>query len=630
MSQDVSAKQQQIIDETKPLDSQTSEKCDAIVFKCDTCGELLSELRCDDANTQWYECPNGHETSTPIKQSYNPQPYSHLSSWCDDEGRFKPALLADDIVRNHEVRTDVYSDILYFYDPKKGIFDRNGDVNLRRVIAALLGEENRQHWTTETIFLCHCNTYSEIVFSKKIAVENGLLDVRTGELTQFTPNEFVTTRLPARYEQNAQCPQISKFLTEILEPDQIPIVQEMFGYCLLRGYPIHTCFVLLGEGANGKSTLLNLLNAFLGSENCSHATLQQLCEGKFELAQLYGKLSNICDDLPGDALKSVGNFKSLTGNASIQAQFKFKNPFDFFNTAKLVFACNKLPAASEDTIAYYRRFIILNFNRLFIGSNADPHLIDKLTIPSELSGLLNFALKGLQRLLKNQQFTNARSIEETRSQYIRTADSCQSFLEEMTEVSQNNADFIREDILYRTYCDYCTSFKLPRKRKADLTISIQKNRSEAQRTQIRLGKERPRVWQYLKLRENVTSVTTVTGFPIYGKNGNHVLGKGTTSVTAVTAVTPVELQVCQEKGDPDFLWRRVQPAEKCELCGQFAVEYEINDTREQQKVRRCESCFHRIRGEYKNAVWKEQESKKDDGLVKGATAILNGTSRRCD
>jgi P4 family phage/plasmid primase-like protien len=494
--------------------------------------------------------PEGKEWRERLRaHAADPQPKTHPSyaSFCDDpeaETGFNPALLAKYIAENYEIRTDMHSDTLYFYDSEKGIYDRNGDMMLRSLINDILQRENRQHRSTETVYLVHSKTLSEINFSEKIAVENGLLDVKTRELTSFTPGEFCIVALPVRYDAAAQCPQILKFLNETLEPDQIPIIQEWFGYCLSQEYPIHISIVLLGDGANGKSTLLNLLNAFLGPENCSHVTLQQLCEGKFELAELYGKLANVCDDLPGDALKSVGNFKNLTGNAPIQAQFKHKNPFDFLNHAKLIWACNKLPAASEDTIAYYRRFIILNFNKYFIGEKADAHLIEKLTTTGELSGLLNYALEGLSRLLANQGFTNAQSIEETRSQYIRTADSCQAFLEEMTEISLNNEDFVRDDVLYSRYIAYCQFYKLPRKRKADLTISIQKHRPEAQKAMPRIGKERPRVWTYLKLKDFGTGGTAGTDLSLFSEiSESKILKKRGTPVPDVPVV-PVESRAC--------------------------------------------------------------------------------------
>ena len=62
-----------------------------------------------------------------------------------------------------------------------------------------------------------------------------------------------------------------------------------------------------------------------------------------------------------------------------------------------------------------------------------------------------------------------------------------------------------------------------------------------------------------------------------------------------------------ENEDSNFVWRRVLPAEKCELCGRFAVEYEINHVREQQVLRRCQSCFDRMRQLFSKAAWKNIE-----------------------
>ena len=464
-----------------------------------------------------------------------------FESWCNPEGGFNPALLANDIAQNYEIRTDVLNDVLYFYDPEKGIYDRNGDMILRHFIDDLLKKENRQHRTIETIFIVHSKSHAKIDFSKKIAVENGLLDVKTGELTPFTPNEFVTIRIPVRYDKTASCPTIMKFLNEVMLPDQVPIAQECFGYCLLLEYLIRKTLVLLGEGHNGKTTFLNLLNAFLGPENCSHATLQRLCEGKFELAQLYGKLANICDDLPGDALKSVGNFKNLTGNAPIQAQFKYKNPFDFWNTAKLLWACNKLPAASEDTSAYYGRFIILNFTKIFLeGVNADVRILEKLTTPQELSGLLNWALEGLTHLLKNGAFSTAKTMEETRAQYIRTADSSQAFLEEMAEYAPDPKVWTKVENLYQQYVEYCRTNKLPIiKQKRDITLTMQRVYPYAKQTKQREAKNVFPVWQYIKLK-SVPSVPSVPPFLslsqtlIESVEKNRTLGTNGTNGTDVT------------------------------------------------------------------------------------------------
>jgi len=470
--------------------------------------------------------------------------FSSFDSWCDDDGAFNPALLAKDIVDNNSVKTDSISDTLYFYDEEHGFYDRNGDAKVRALIEACLQQENRQHRTTEVTYLVHSKTLTTTTPSHKIALINGLLDPKTQTLEDHTSNTFVTVKMTVRHDPKADCPNIKKFLGEILEPDQIPIAQEMFGYCLLREYPIHKSMVLLGEGANGKSTFLNLLSTFLGSENCSHATLQQLCEGKFELAQLYGKLANICDDLPSEGLKSVGNFKNLTGNAPIMAQYKHKTPFDFLNTAKMLWACNKLPQASEDTIAYYRRFVILLMNKYFLDEKADIRLLDKLTTPSELSGLLNYALEGLKRLLAQGRFSSSTTIEQTRQQYIRTADSCLAFIEETTIIDTDPDVALSDEIIYSNYVNFCRNNKLPIQKKAQLTITMQKTRPEAKHTVVRLDGKLTHAWKFLKLVTTVTTVTTTS--PIL--NFNYQIHKEIE--TLVTAVTPVtnssqEASVCQ-------------------------------------------------------------------------------------
>jgi putative DNA primase/helicase len=460
-------------------------------------------------------------------------------SWLDPEGNFNPAIFATEIISNLNIKTDIETDTCYLYDPNIGIYDKNGDARLAAIIDACLERQNRQHRTTETIFLIHKKTQQKLPFSVKIAVENGLLDPKTQSLTEFTPEEFVTSKIPVRYDKTVDCPEIKKFLSEVVVEDQIPILQEMIGYCLLKELPIHISFVLLGEGANGKSTFMNLLNNFLGQENCSHVSVQQLCESKFESAQLYGKLANICDDLPSEALKSVGPFKNLTGNAPIMAQYKHKNPFDFLNTAKMFWACNKLPPASEYTKAYYRRFIILMFDRFFLGSKADIRKLEKLTTPTELSGLLNFALEGLARLLKNSQFSSSVSIEETRQQYIRTANSCLSFIEEQTAIDTEPNAIIADDTFDTAYVNYCNKNKLPIQKKAQLTITMQRSRPEAKHTVQRIFGKLTHAWQHLKF---VTTVTTVTGFDSLAEISNHNSIKKREGVTDVTVVTNPEVQ----------------------------------------------------------------------------------------
>src|SRR5208337_5133071 len=99
----------------------------------------------------------------------------------------------------------------------------------------------------------------------------------------------------------------------------------------------------IGDGSNGKSTLINLIKALIGLKNVSSRGLQELEMNRFAKADLYGKLANLYADLPDTALRSVGIFKMLTGGDPITAERKFQNPFKFISGAKLIFSCNKVP-----------------------------------------------------------------------------------------------------------------------------------------------------------------------------------------------------------------------------------------------------------------------------------------------
>ena len=175
--------------------------------------------------------------------------------------------------------------------------------------------------------------------------------------------------------------------------------------------------MLYGVGSNGKSVFLALLESLFGRDNISAESLQKLEFDKYRLAKLFGKLVNICGDIPDIKMQKSENFKKLTsGFDLIDGENKYQNPFTFKYTTKLVFSANDIPEGKKDK-AYYRRWILIRFPNNFEGENADKSLITKLQTPEELSGFLNLALDGLKRLRENGKFSNEKSIEATQKEY---------------------------------------------------------------------------------------------------------------------------------------------------------------------------------------------------------------------
>ena len=377
-------------------------------------------------------------------------------------GRLKPdpVKVARFLIDFFHFITLVDSGEIYWYDD--GVYRPHGDVVIKVFLELIYGEEDAVKIANKVLELVKIQTYIErekLDPKNLIAVENGVIDLRTLEFKPHDPKYLLLQKLPVKYDPNADCPKIKKFMREVMHPEDIPVAEEWIGYCLLKDNPFQKAFCALGDGANGKSTFLMLIRRFLGVENVASISLQMLEKNRFAAAELYGKLANIYADLPDEALRSTGIFKMLVAGDPITAERKFQNPFTFRPYAKLIFSANKLPETRDDTDAFFRRWILINFPNKFEGDKADPHILKKITTPEELSGLLNLALKALKRLLEQGGFSYGKTTEELREQYIRMSDSVGAFCMDCVEISPE--DFIPKKELYSKYCEYCRENKLP-------------------------------------------------------------------------------------------------------------------------------------------------------------------------
>lgn len=306
-----------------------------------------------------------------------------------------------------------------------------------------------------------------------INLKNGIYNLDTNELTCHDPDTLFLNEIPVAYDPGAECPRILKFISEIIYPEDIPTIQEFFGYCLYRRHHIHKSCMLIGEGKNGKSTLINLLSTFLGQDNVASRELNQLIADKFAVADLYGKLANVAADIASSALGQTGLFKALTGEDLVTAEKKFKGAFNFRNYAKFIFSANALPRSPDKTYAFYRRWIIINFPNTFTDLECNENLIQELTTPEELSGLFNWAIIGLQRLIRQGDFSYGKSVEEVAEQYELLSDPMYAFVKEFIRPQPGGA--ILKDDLYEKYVNWARQKKLSIIPKNMLTKDLSKH-----------------------------------------------------------------------------------------------------------------------------------------------------------
>jgi putative DNA primase/helicase len=212
--------------------------------------------------------------------------------------------------------------------------------------------------------------------------------------------------------------------------------------------------LLLGQGGEGKGTLLNLLRAFLGRENVSSRTLHALAEERFASADLFGRLANICGDLDARTVERSDTFKMITGGDALTAERKFGNAFSFVPFALLAFSANAAPLSSDQTQGYFDRWLVIPMTSRFRGTaREDPHLLGKLTAPTELEGLLQLAVPALQRLMERGRFEVPASVREAGDRMRSELDSVLAFSEE--RLDPDGISFTSRADLYGAYTAWC-------------------------------------------------------------------------------------------------------------------------------------------------------------------------------
>ena len=384
------------------------------------------------------------------------------------------------------------SDEIWFYNGS--YYEPNGESVIRYWVERLLDEETTEHYKREILgYIKDKNPKKRNIFNADvnlINLKNGVYNIKTGELQEHSPENYFINEIPVIYNKDADCPKIKKFFSEVIYEDDIVVLQEFFGYCLYRRYNIHRAVMLIGDGKNGKSTMLGLLTRFLGKENVSGKELQNIIENRFGIASLYGKLANIAGEIPNKVLKRTGIFKSLTGEDLVNADKKFKSDFDFINYAKLIFSTNTLPRSNDDTYAFFRRWILISFPNTFEGKKCDKDLLEKISTESEISGLFNWAVQGLQRLLKNSDFSYNKSVDEVMEQYKTLSDPVYAYVQDF--LTCKTGEYILKEELRKHYTKWCKTKKLPVTPMNMLTLRLGEHLSEmrAGKTGCK-GKQKP-------------------------------------------------------------------------------------------------------------------------------------------
>ncbi|WP_409482404.1 phage/plasmid primase, P4 family [Bacillus safensis] len=355
---------------------------------------------------------------------------------------------------------------LLVYNKEKGYWE-DAKQPLHRLIieiAHAAGENIEDSWTVHIE-----KSIVEILKRKVVFIEpsnfnkdhfplgNYTLNSNTGELVRHGSSHLATFGSSVDYQPNTNCSVFQQFLTSLFQDVKtIKFVQEWFGYTLSTSHKANAFLIGVGSGANGKSTLFDVLVRLVGVENVASAPLSNF-NSDFGLEPLVGKKLNLATESDVDAFKT-GKLKALTAGEDISINRKNKMEITTKLPAKLVFLVNELPLLTDDSFGFERRLLILPFEKTFLPHEQDKDLPKKLN--DEIEGILSWALEGLKRLIENNyNFTVSPTMQHAKNKYFGVGNPVEKFVEECVIAEPSNVMDARD--LLNAYSIWMTNNDFP-------------------------------------------------------------------------------------------------------------------------------------------------------------------------
>ncbi|NQU02759.1 MAG: hypothetical protein HQ589_01220 [Syntrophaceae bacterium] len=418
--------------------------------------DVDSPHSCKWIKTNIFDCGRDCGIKCPIQKGRNPgeKPKISDSNPYFAGNKFIPPFLGNALMKDYSFVTATGK--IYRYTD--GVYTPIDNSVIAKHCRNRLGDYARTNHVSEVLAHISDMTWVEPgelnKHSHLINLKNGMLDWQAAELVDHSPEYLSTMRIPVEYKPHNSYEPVEEMLSQWVNADAIPTLQEFIGYCLIPYTRYEKALMLTGSGANGKSSLIDWIATMIGAENTSNIPLQDLDGHRFKRAEIFGKLLNVFADLPSAGLAGSSYFKMIVTGDRIDGERKGRDPFFFKPFAKLMYSANEIPQSPDNTPAYFRRWIVIDFPNVFEkGENADEFLMDKLTTDDMLSGLFNFGFAGLKRLAVQRCFTEGETTKQQLADYQKANDPVSAFIADRCKVVIGSN--IKRKDLFQEFTAYC-------------------------------------------------------------------------------------------------------------------------------------------------------------------------------
>ena len=289
-----------------------------------------------------------------------------------------------------------------------------------------------------------------------ICTPSGIVNLRTGELRPAKKGIDLNTRQTTVPVGDVPTPLWNQFLAEVIEDeDRILYLQELLGAALFGDSRFHVLPVLVGTGANGKSTLLDVVAKILGDYSATMPENFLLESGTSahptEIARLRGVRFAVASETRPDGRFNEARVKMLTGGDMLSARFMNQNFFDFKPTHTLFLAVNHLPEVKSGGDGFWRRLRKLDFRKTVPPEKRKENLAE-LMVEQEGPGILKWIIEGAVRITEFGM-TEPDSVKIATQAYRHEEDHIAKFLDEKVILADNAS--VTKTAVYNAYRDWC-------------------------------------------------------------------------------------------------------------------------------------------------------------------------------
>lgn len=291
-----------------------------------------------------------------------------------------------------------------------------------------------------------------------INLRNGTLEIGIDGSVHFRKNRFEDQfyyALDFDYDPNATCGKWDKFLDEVLPKKANQAILSEYLGSAFSSIKHEKLLLLFGTGMNGKSVVLDVLSNLLGFQNVANVSLEKMTQDNgYFLGDLMTAVLNVSGEISNRANPHI--LKQLASGEPLQGRHVRVRSFNVYNYCRSIFSANVLPKVTEASEGYFRRFLILPFEKKITKEQSDLRLAQKIA-STDLPGILNWMILGLQRLLRNGgKFTESADVNRMLEMYREDSMSVSLFVDHMVKLGVGE---MQAESFYAHYKQFCESME---------------------------------------------------------------------------------------------------------------------------------------------------------------------------